>query len=321
MRIFELRTLPEELRPQLAGLNPSLGDPPQDFAFIERLYQLRFPASDYFAVYAVERGRILSRIETVWLTLATTRGPETVVGIADVLTRPEAIGHGLARALLEEVHRRETRLGRRWALLWTQSSWGAHHLYESLGYRDIFSPPVALRRISDPGPGMPKGYRWTVARVGDLVRLEQLLTEGTRDRWGLVPRYPGSFRTRTHLGWRRIGDHRILWNGSKAIGYGHFPGGNRRYCATNEVIVVSPEHALPMLQAIESVAEGRWLSITHTTFATDVAPDLRDHGYALYPRMHVTLMAKRLGPSGPDPRSLARMARNPRFSCHRGDVF
>ena len=321
MPIYDLGTLPAGLRDQLAGLSPSLGDPPQDYAFIERLRRLRFPASDYYAVYAVERGRILSRIETVQLTLTTARGPEPVVGIADVLTRPEAAGRGLARRLLEEVHRREADQGRGWALLWTQSSWGAHHLYESLGYRDIFSPPVALREIPERGPSMPPGYRWTKARVGDLPRLERILAEGTRDRWGLVPRYEGSFRLRTHLGWRRIGDHRLLWKEGAVVGYAHLPGGQRHYLGTNEVVVVAPEHARPMLRAIESIAAGRWLVISSSTFATDVAPELADHGYAVYPRMHAVLMAKRLGGSGPGPRSLAAMARHPRFSCHRGDAF
>jgi len=321
MRIFDLHGLPSELRPQLAGMNPLLGDPPQDLAFIERLRRFHFPASDYYGVYAVEHGEILSRIETLWLTLTTERGPETVVGISDVLTRPDAIGQGYAGSLLEEVHRREIALGRRWSLLWTHRSWGAHHLYERLGYRDIYSPPVALRWIPAPARSVPDGYRWTTARPGDLARLEEILARGTRDRLGLVPRFPGSFRTRVRFGWRRTRDHRILWHGSVPIGYGHFSGSTRRHLGANEVVVVSPRHARPMLLAMESIAARRWLTISYTSFARDIEPVLRERGYAIHPKMHLTLMAKALGARHERTTPLERLARDPRFSCHRGDVF
>ncbi len=280
------------------------------------------PASDYYGVYAVENGQALSRVESLQLAFRGFDGPQTVVGISDVLTRPDGLGRGYARCLLREVHRREAARGRRWSFLWTHRTWGAHRLYEGLGYEDVYSPPLALREVPEAtGEAPPSGYRWRIARAAEAGQLERLLNAGTRDRLGFVPRSRGWNRVRFRLGWRKPENHRVLVHGSRDVGYAHLSDTSDWNLSTNEVVLASSEHAEPMLRALEGLARGRWLTFQGTSFARDWEAMLVARGYALYPTSHTVLMAKSLRSRIPRGEDLRRVFRAPEFSSHRGDMF
>jgi len=322
MRILELDRLPHELLPQLAAFGVSDGDPPQDIALIRRLRRLGHPASDYWGVYAVEGDQVLSRVETLQLTFRGRAGSQTVVGISDVLTRPAGVGRGFARALLNEIHRREVERGRAWSFLWTHRTWGAHRLYEELGYRDVYSPPNALHRVPESRRRSPPiGYHWSSARTADAGRLERLLAEGSRHRVGFIPRHHGSARIRFRLGWRKPENHRILWHGARAVGYAHLSDYSDWNLSTNEVVVTNRGEGVPMLDALEGLARGRWLTLQGTSFVRDYLPDLRARGYILLPSSHTVLMAKRLRTRRPVREDLRTCFGDGRFSSHRGDMF
>jgi len=281
-----------------------------------------YPGSDYYAVCAVQDGQVLSRVETLQLTFRGIEGPQTVAGISDVATRPDGLGRGFARSLLREVHRRELGLGRRWSFLWTHRTWGAHRLYESLGYEDVYSPPNALKEVPrTTRRSPPSGYRWRVAGAGDAERLDGLLHRSTRRRRGFVPRFRGSARIRFRLGWRKPRDHRFLTAGSRAVGYVHLPDTSSWNVTANEVVLTSPDHFGPMLDALEGLARGRWLTIQGTSFVRDAETILAARGYAIYPSSHVVLMAKPLRASASRGEDLRKVFRDPRFSSHRGDMF
>jgi GNAT superfamily N-acetyltransferase len=322
VRIYGLDELPRALRPQLATFAVSDGDPPQDYALLQELRRRGHPASDYWGVYAVEDHRIHSRVETLWLPFTGREGPETVVGIADVLTLPTATGRGFARALLEEVHRRETTRGARWCFLWTHRTWGAHRLYQSLGYEDVYSSPNALRGIPATARRTPpSGYRWTTARARDADRLDRILATATSRRLGFVPRSRGSTRVRFHFEWRRPENHRILWHGRRAVGYAHLSSSSGRYLIVNEALVTAPDHLEGMIDGLEALARGRWLTFQGTSLVRDAEASLRDRGYLLVPSSHSVLMAKPLGPMPAGGEDLRAVFTDPRFSSHRGDMF
>ena len=322
MQIYDLDTLPVSLRTQLAAFNVSDGDPPQDLRFIRRLQKMGHPSSDYYGVYAVERGQLLSRVETLHLPFRGRRGPQKVLGISDVLTRPDGLGRGLARALLGEVHRRETDQGRRWSFLWTHRTWGAHRLYESLGYGDVYSPPIAQRAVPRGTPASPpRGYRWSIARRRDADRLETILRRSTARRLGFVPRPPGSLRIRFRLGWRTPKNHRILREGDRVVGYANLAEDNDWSLAANEVVVLRPRDVEAMVASLEGLARGRWLTFQGTTFVRDAQGLLGSRGYAVYGKSHTVLMAKELGGAGPRGEDVRAVFSDPRFSCHRGDMF
>jgi GNAT superfamily N-acetyltransferase len=321
LRVYELRDLPRPLHPQLAAFGLGDGDPPQDRQFVRRLQRLGHPASEYVALYAVDGGQVLSRVESLRLPFSGRRSRQTVVGISDVLTRPEGLGRGFARTLLTEVHRREVAAGRRWAFLWTHRSWGAHRLYESLGYEDVYSPPNAIgwdhvRRARKP----PTGYEFPRETATNGVRLERILRSATRGRLGFVPRPAGSLRTRLALGWRKAGSHRVLSKGSQSVGYAHFSDDSLWNLTANEVVVDSPEHLEPMLRSLEVVAGGRSLSFQGTSFVRDAEGLLRPGGYLVLPVSHGVLMAKPLVPRKSLGEDLRTVFSDPSLSSHRGDM-
>jgi GNAT superfamily N-acetyltransferase len=322
MRIYELDELPDRLLPQLAAFGVSDGDPPQDLRFIRRLRRMGHPASDYWGVYAVEGDQVLSRVETLQLPFRGRTGPQTVVGIADVLTRPNGIGQGFARALLREVHQREVARGRTWSFLWTHRTWGAHQLYRDLGYEDVYSPPHALGRDLRPRRcDPPAGYRWKAAKASDAGRLERLLARATYRRLGFVPRSRGSTRIRFRLGWRKPENYRILSCGARAVGYAYLSDSSDWNLTTNEVVVTSPDHIEPMVAALGNLARGRWLTFQGTSFVRDAEAALRARGYAIEPSSHTVLMAKPLRSRASRREDLRKVFHDPSFSSHRGDMF
>ncbi|MFI5418821.1 MAG: GNAT family N-acetyltransferase [Candidatus Lutacidiplasmatales archaeon] len=298
------------------------GDPPQGYSFLRRLQRLGHPASDYFGVYAVEDGQLLSRIETLHLNFRGVDGPQSVVGIADVLTRPDGLGRGFARRLLGEVHRRELTRGRDWSFLWTRRSWGAHRLYGELGYRDVYSPPFAFREIPRTRRrALPAGYRWRTVRSADAARLERLLDDSRRDRLGFVPRARGATRLRFQLGWRRPENHRMLMFRARPVGYAFLSEQSGWNLSTNEVVLTSPHHVESMLTALEGLAAGRWLTFQWTTFVRDAQAALEARGYRVFPASHTVLMAKTLRSRRTREEDLRSVFQSPRFSSHRGDMF
>ena len=322
MEILEFDQLPRAMRPQLAEMPVLDGDPPQDFAYLSTARKVVPDCSDYFALYAVEDGQILSRVETAWPRFTTRDGTARVLAVCEVETRPTAGGRGIARRLLEELHRREAARGKGWAFLWTRRSWGAHRLYGALGYTDVYSPPASLKRIPrSKGLRLPRPYSWKKLSNGAVSRLEEILRVGTVGRLGFVPRASGSLRARVRMGWRSLDNYRVLRRGAERVGYAYAGADKPESITFSEVVVTSPDHHPAMIAALESAAAGRWLVLETTTFVADAEPVLEERGFVTHHTTHRTMMAKRLAgrPEGSD--DVASTCRDPRFSNHRGDMF
>ncbi|MCI4317218.1 MAG: GNAT family N-acetyltransferase [Thermoplasmata archaeon] len=323
MRILDLAHLPRSLVPQIAAFGPLDGDFPQDARFIRRFRRLGLTTSDYFAVYAVEGEQVLAKVETFLPIFRSGDRSYPVVGLADVATRPDALGRGLATALIGEVHRRESRAGRRWSFLWTHVSWQAHRLYERLGYVDVYSPPVALRHLPRGRVSrIPAGYRWRPAVRTDFRNIAQVLRRGSEGRVGFS-RHGVAFRkARVDLGWWKLKELWLLFREGRAVGYAHLSDSPTGKTA-DEVLLTSPDHSAAMLTALERTAQGRWLTFASTTFVRDVAPLLTTRGYGIHSASHRTLMVRDLAAPAPGDRNPPPLVtcRDPKFSCHRADQF
>ncbi|MFZ0891970.1 MAG: GNAT family N-acetyltransferase [Thermoplasmata archaeon] len=322
MKILDLNALPSSLRLQLPVVGVLDGDPAWGYEFVQRSRKLGIPHADYHAVYAIESGEIQSHVGVLWLTFTTADGSIPVAGIDNVATRPTAQRQGWAAALMEEVHRREVARGVEWAFLWTHRSWGAHRLYERLGYRDVYSPPAALKQPARKSRArLPTGYEWRPATIRDTSRLDRLVRRAASHRLGFVTRFPRWFRARFVLEWRRPENYRILLYRSREVGYANLAVSDMWSVTANEVIVVDPSHIEAMIRALEISALNKWLLFETTTFVTDAANQLRERGFSLYPTTHRTLMAKRLRGEAHEPNEIVSTIESPKFSNHRGDMF
>jgi hypothetical protein len=89
----------------------------------------------------------------------------------------------------------------------------------------------------------------------------------------------------------------------------------------NEVVTTTEDDARAIVETLERMARGRWLTFAQTSFVDDQNRLLSERGYAILRPAHLTLMAKRL-----DGRPVARDALRstfdtPEFVCQRGDIF
>lgn len=150
--------------------------------------------AEYGGVFGVEHGRLVGQVFVWRIPYAFPDGPGIVGGVAAVATRPDRGGRGIAGTLLRDVHRREADAGVHQVALWTNASWGAHRLYERLGYRDLYAYPWAVHA---PGSGRrlpPRPRSIRPARTSDLDELERLHNSVLRGRWGFAQRTVGAGR-------------------------------------------------------------------------------------------------------------------------------
>ncbi len=168
MRIVDHDELPPSSQEQVHLLDMTAGWGALDFSEINHARKMGYPAADYFGVYAMEGTEVLSAVRVIELPFTTPKGVEEIAGVQGVVTRRDSGRTGLARQLLEEVHRREKAAGREFALLWTGRGMVAHGLYEKLGYVDVYTPELAIRHIPKRATE-PEGHRLRKARPADPV--------------------------------------------------------------------------------------------------------------------------------------------------------
>ncbi len=143
--------------------------------------------------FGLYRGRTLaSFIGVAELTVRTRSGEtESALGIHHVATHPAFARQGLCRRLLEVVHEKYRKAGRRFSFLYTNHSLVARALYCELGYKEIplsgTRAPRALL-ILPPTCKRPKRNR---TRIADLAVAEKLFAEAVVGEYGFVVRPRG----------------------------------------------------------------------------------------------------------------------------------
>jgi GNAT superfamily N-acetyltransferase len=277
----------------------------------------------YRALVAVEGGEVLGHAGAIRVSFRTSRRSQVVCGISDVVVRPDATRRGIASRLLRRAHADARREGLDWSFLWTRRSWGAHRAYEKLGYFDLYSFASAVRPPRDRGRrgrGV-RGFRLRAAETADLDRMEGILAAASRPRLGFTDRDPHSFRDRVTLGWRALGDFRVLEAAGRAVGYLELQldAGN---AIVRECVVTGPQFARPLLRILEATAGPRWIGLANSSFVADQKALLRHRGYRIADAHHAVLMADPISRRGARERAeLGATAADPRFFVQRGDLF
>jgi GNAT superfamily N-acetyltransferase len=110
---------------------------PEQAGIIRKADNTRVP--EYFALYAVEKGKVLSQVGVVTIDTKTSSELEKVGFIWGVCTRPKAARRGYAKKLLNEAHERLGHEDIRYSFLGTGKSLVAYDLYDKLGYMDFMT--------------------------------------------------------------------------------------------------------------------------------------------------------------------------------------
>jgi GNAT superfamily N-acetyltransferase len=301
---------------QVHLLDGTAGWGPMDFGTLAKARKLGYPAPDYFAVYAVEGGQVLSMVRVLRLPFTTPEGTEAVGAIQGVVTRRDQSRRGLARALLADVSTRENASGSRCLLLWTGRGQVSHRLYESLGYQDIYTPELAVKMCSP--TKRPKGYILRKAKESETVELEELHREATAGRLGFTPRPAGVVQSLIKLGFRDQNDFSVLLRDGEMVAYTILQAGPIR-SRVDELVVKDGVPSESVLGTIESAVGGSWLSIRNTS-VRDHLHALGKRGYSFSQFTYYALMAQSLEPGRPaTPEALGTTDES--FTCQQLDYF
>jgi GNAT superfamily N-acetyltransferase len=274
---------------------------------------------EYAAIFAAERGRLLGQTYVLRVPYTFRDGTEMVTGIAGVGTRPDRRRAGVARAILSEIHRREKEDGIRFSTLWTNRSWGAHRLYEKLGYRDVYASPWAVHAPLERSPPPRRGAR--AGRRSDLPELERLYARFAEGRLGFTQRPTGSFSGAAAAGeLDPTTDMVVFRSRGKLRGYALLES-TRWRTICGELVADSGATRRALVSEVERRARRRPFAFTHTA-ATDAPELFRGRGFSIVPTGWYVLMACSLGGHWTSRAALSQFATDDRrFLCLSWDRF
>jgi GNAT superfamily N-acetyltransferase len=317
LRIVDYDDIPDTYEPQLQLLDASTGWSPMDSGRLEQARKTGYPAAPYFGVYAVEGSEVQSAVRVLRLPYTTGDGKREVVSaIQGVVTRRERSRMGLAKRLLEEVHRREAEAGIRFAMLWTGHSIMAHNLYTSIGYEDVYTPKLAIRKCGRSSVER-RGYELRAFRMKDAETIGRLHDEATRGRVGFTPRPKGILQSLFKLGFVKTDMFRLVLHEGKPVGYLQARR-DRDWVRSDEIVLkrgVDPDTVVSLLEAERP---GGWLTLLGT-FVTDNTGLLRRRGYLLTDGLYSGLLARPLQVSDGSLKELGTDSKA--FTCHYLDYF
>jgi predicted N-acetyltransferase YhbS len=317
MRILTFDELTPEMERSRALVNIAAFGSIYSHARIDTLRRMKL-LSEYVGVFAVERQRVLGHVFVELIPYDFPEGPGVVAGIATVGTRPDMGRSGIASALLREAHRREREAGRRYAALWTNRSWGAHGLYQKLGYRDVYSSPWALHLPTERRPRAPEVGP---ARRSDLDDIDRLHNRMARGRWGYCRRVVGS--TRAAVRHRYLDPAKELLvtrRGKRLTGYAYLDRSPRRLIC-GELVAISRGVTRQLIEGVGRAAGPLPYAFQHTP-VTDNPELFREPGYVTGPVSWYGMMALDLAREWNTRSAEAAFGtRDPRFLCLAGDRF
>ena len=276
---------------------------------------------EYAAVFAVEGGRVLGQVFVLRIPYTFPAGVETITGIAAVATRPDRGRSGVARGIFREVHRLEQEAGIRHASLWTNRSWGAHHLYEKLGYRDVYSSPWAVHAALPRRKGRSRPAQVRPAKNGDLDAIERLHEDQAEGRLGFCPRPRGELRTTVAA--RELDpatDLIVARSGRTLLGYAHVERNPFR-TVCGELVASSAGARRALIAAVGRASPPRPFAFQNTLI-TDSPDIFRPPEYAVVLSGWYCLMGNSYGKTPSEAMARREFGTDDhRFLCLAGDRF
>jgi hypothetical protein len=215
------------------------------------------------------------------------------------------------------VHLREKAAGSRFVLLMTGHSNMAHNLYNSMGYFDLYTPPLAMRR-SRGRTTRPKGYELRKVRSGDSRVIESLHADATRGRLGFTPRAAHILDWVFRLGFVKQESLRLILREGEPLGYLELQK-NPGWVQSDELVLRDPAAAEDVASLIESEADGGWVALRGTS-VRDHRGALRRRRYSITDYSYYGLLGLSLVGGGLGPLKALGTA-DSRFTCQLLDYF
>ena len=187
---------------------------PEQAAIIRKVDNTRVP--DYFALYAVEKERVLSQVGVVTVDTKTSFGTEKIGFIWGVCTRPKSVRKGYAKKLINEAHERLTHEDIRFSFLGTGKSMVAYHLYDNLGYMDFLTLNRGLKVCNKTEK---KGLNVTYSSSVRNEIIVELFAKYSEDLLGFVKRPNNFLDVRKAWSWMPYNLIGSFKKGSRPIGY------------------------------------------------------------------------------------------------------
>jgi GNAT superfamily N-acetyltransferase len=316
LRIVDFDELPQSMEGSVQLLDATAGWTPMAFQAVREAMGQGYPSADYFGVYAVEGREALSMIRVLRVPFTTTEGRETVSCIQGVVTRRDKSGHGLARRLLDEVRRRERTAGSRFLLLWTSQAQTAHTLYNSVGYVDLYTPPLAMCR-STVKRAKPDGYELRKVRRQDFGTMERLHADATEGFVGFTPRPANLLECLLRLGVIKPDSFRLILRDGKPAGYVELEK-SQGWAQTQEIVLEDPTAAEDVISLLESEASDGWLAL-RGTFVRKNLRTLKRRRYSFSDYSYFGMLGLTIG--GPSASLKELGTTDLRFSCQYLDYF
>jgi GNAT superfamily N-acetyltransferase len=230
--------------------------------WLRRRVALGFPYADYGGLYAADGNDVLAMVEVNRPKFALRAGVETIGGFAYVCTRPSVSRMGLMKKLLKEALSREEAAGIRWMFHCTGRGLVAHALYERLGFMDVgavteaygFCRPESRQTLT-------AGYSVRQPEKKDLESLDLLHDEFAKGRFGFSSRPKGHLSRWVESGGIALSSILMMARDGVPVAYAVTKPQGERSIGGFEMVAPGPEDRVPLLQALESRADGNWLVV------------------------------------------------------------
>lgn len=169
---------------------------------------------DYFALYAVEKEKVLSQVGVVTLDTQSDHGIEKVGFIWGVCTKSNAARKGSAGKLIKEVHARLTAQDIRYSFLGTGKSLVAYNLYRKLDYEDFISMDRALKPSKNKNQG---DVTYLPSESNDTI--VDLFRDYSKDLQGFIKRSDNFLEVRKAWSWMPYDTVGVFNVDEEPIGY------------------------------------------------------------------------------------------------------
>ncbi|KPK17939.1 MAG: hypothetical protein AMK69_25305 [Nitrospira bacterium SG8_3] len=182
----------------------------------EKIRKLDPHVPDYFALFSVERGTVVSQVGAATVNTETISGTERLGFVWGVCTDPKAARKGYAGSLFEELHDRLSDDDIRYVLLGTSRGFVAYNLYKKLGYMDFIGLKWAIRQCK-PMEKVTRDIAFTKTRKDSIF--SEIWTRYTKGLLGFSKRPRDLIKIKKAWGWPPINIAGIFQRKGKTLGY------------------------------------------------------------------------------------------------------